>query len=60
MSQIIAVASGKGGAGKSSVCTFLGRELALLGRRTLIVELDSGLRGRGDLPERTAGGDRTV
>ncbi len=45
MSQIIAVASGKGGAGKSSVCTFLGRELALLGRRTLIVELDSGLRG---------------
>lgn len=44
MSKIIAVTSGKGGTGKSSICASLGYDLAKKGHRTLIVELDIGLR----------------
>ncbi len=44
MSKIIAVTSGKGGTGKSSICAGLGYALAKQGNRTLIIELDFGLR----------------
>ena len=38
------IASGKGGTGKSTLAVHLGGRLAALGRRVLLVELDSGLR----------------
>lgn len=41
---ITMVTSGKGGTGKSTVAVFLAGQLAALGRETLLVELDSGLR----------------
>ena len=44
MARVILIASGKGGAGKTTVCAFLGEALAAKNRRTLLVELDSGLR----------------
>ena len=44
LAKIILVASGKGGAGKSTVSALLGQALASLGHKTLIIELDSGLR----------------
>lgn len=44
MSKIIAITSGKGGTGKSSICAELGFALAKQGHRTLIIELDFGLR----------------
>lgn len=44
MPKIIAVTSGKGGTGKSTVCAGLGYTLAKQGHRTLIIELDFGLR----------------
>lgn len=44
MAKIIAVTSGKGGTGKSTVCAGLGYTLAKQGHRTLIIELDFGLR----------------
>ena len=44
MSKIIAITSGKGGTGKSSICSGLGFALAKQGHRTLIIELDFGLR----------------
>lgn len=44
MSTIIAITSGKGGTGKSSICAGLGYALAKQGNRTLIIELDFGLR----------------
>ncbi|HAG14115.1 MAG TPA: septum site-determining protein MinD [Ruminococcus sp.] len=44
MSKTIAVTSGKGGTGKSSICAGLGYTLAKQGSRTLIIELDFGLR----------------
>lgn len=43
-SKIIAVTSGKGGTGKSTICAGLGYTLAKQGHRTLIIELDFGLR----------------
>lgn len=43
-SRVIAVASGKGGVGKTMSTVALGRELADLGCRTLIIDLDTGLR----------------
>lgn len=45
MSKVIAVTSGKGGVGKSTFCTHFGRALAAKGKKTIIVEFDSGLRG---------------
>lgn len=43
-SKIIAVTSGKGGTGKSTICAGLGYALAKQGHRTLLIELDFGLR----------------
>jgi septum site-determining protein MinD len=44
MSKVIAVTSGKGGTGKSTICSGIGYSLAKQGSRTLIIELDFGLR----------------
>lgn len=44
MAKVIAVTSGKGGTGKSTICAGLGYTLAKQGHRTLIIELDFGLR----------------
>jgi len=44
MSRIIAITSGKGGTGKSTICAGLAYTLAKQGHRTLIIELDFGLR----------------
>ena len=44
MAKIILVASGKGGAGKSTVSALLGEAFAFSKSRVLLVELDSGLR----------------
>lgn len=44
MSQIIAVTAGKGGTGKSTTSANVARGLAELGHKTLLVELDFGLR----------------
>lgn len=42
--QIVMVASGKGGTGKSTVSVLLGSRLAAAGKKVLLIELDSGLR----------------
>ena len=42
--QCIMICSGKGGTGKSTVSVLLGAALARLGRKVLLIELDSGLR----------------
>ena len=44
MSQIIAVTAGKGGTGKSTTSANVASGLAALGKKTLVVELDFGLR----------------
>ena len=44
MAYVIMIASGKGGTGKSTFATYLATELALNKHRTLLVELDAGLR----------------
>lgn len=44
MAKIILVASGKGGAGKSTVSALLGEALAFSKGKVLLLELDSGLR----------------
>lgn len=44
MSKVVAIASGKGGTGKSTVTAFLARALSEQGRSTLVVEADFGLR----------------
>lgn len=44
MSQIIAVTAGKGGTGKSTTSANIASSLAALGKKTLVVELDFGLR----------------
>lgn len=44
MTQVIMVASGKGGTGKSTVSTFLATEFALSGKKTFLTEIDTGLR----------------
>ena len=44
MNKVIVVASGKGGTGKSTTSANVARGLAALGKRTLLVELDFGLR----------------
>lgn len=43
--QVAAIASGKGGVGKSTLAVGLGTAAALSGGRVLIVEFDAGLRG---------------
>lgn len=43
--QVFAFASGKGGVGKTTLCSLTGLAAASLGKKTLVVELDSGLRG---------------
>lgn len=45
MSKVIVVASGKGGTGKSTVCAGLGTAIAKSGKRVLIIDCDSGMRG---------------
>lgn len=45
MSNVILVTSGKGGVGKSTVAASLGLTFAAMRRKTVIVELDIGLRG---------------
>lgn len=44
MGKVVAIASGKGGTGKSTLTAFLGRALAEQGKTTLAVEAGSGLR----------------
>ena len=44
MGTITMVASGKDGVGKSTTCVFLADAMAALGKRVLVLELDSGLR----------------
>lgn len=44
MGTVIAVASGKGGTGKTSVTAGVASSLALMGRRVLCVDMDVGLR----------------
>ncbi len=44
MAEVIMIASGKGGTGKSTFSVFFANELALLKKRVLLVELDVGLR----------------
>ncbi|MBR6939863.1 MAG: P-loop NTPase [Clostridia bacterium] len=44
MAEIYAVASGKGGVGKSTVTAGLSKELSALGKRVLAVDCDIGLR----------------
>ncbi len=44
LGQVIAVVSGKGGTGKTSFTAMVGKALAELGRRTLCLDCDIGLR----------------
>ena len=44
MAQMIAVVSGKGGVGKSTISCGLGCSLARLGKKVLLVDCDTGLR----------------
>jgi len=44
MGEVIAVASGKGGTGKSTVCAAVASALALEGKAVLCIDCDAGLR----------------
>ena len=44
MGEVIAVLSGKGGTGKTSLCAGLAAALARQGKRVLCVDCDVGLR----------------
>ena len=44
MAQKIVIASGKGGAGKSSLAAGLGSALVRMGKRVLLIDGDIGLR----------------
>ncbi|MBQ9647524.1 MAG: AAA family ATPase [Oscillospiraceae bacterium] len=44
MGQVVAVVSGKGGTGKTSLTALIGAALATLGKRTLLLDCDVGLR----------------
>ena len=44
MGELIAVLSGKGGTGKTSVCAGIAEALALLGEKVLCIDCDVGLR----------------
>ena len=43
MAEKILIASGKGGVGKSTVASFLGRQAAEKGRKVLLIDADAGL-----------------
>ena len=43
--KVIAVTSGKGGVGKSTLTVSLGIAAASGGKKVLLIELDAGLRG---------------
>ena len=45
MCEVIVIASGKGGTGKTTVCTALAAALARAKKRVLIIDCDSGMRG---------------
>ena len=45
MSQVIVVASGKGGTGKTTVCAGLAVAIAKNNKKVLIIDCDSGMRG---------------
>lgn len=45
MCEVIVIASGKGGTGKTTVCAALGAALAKDNNRVLIIDCDSGMRG---------------
>ena len=45
MSEVIVIASGKGGTGKTTVCTVLAVALAKAQNKVLIIDCDSGMRG---------------
>lgn len=45
MCEVIVIASGKGGTGKTTVCTALAAALARAKNRVLIIDCDSGMRG---------------
>ena len=45
MSQVIVIASGKGGTGKTTVCTCLAVALADKNKKVLVIDTDSGMRG---------------
>lgn len=45
MCEVIVVASGKGGTGKTTVCAGLAAALAKNGKKVLIMDCDSGMRG---------------
>ena len=44
MGQVIAIVSGKGGTGKTSLTALIGAALATLDKRTLLIDCDVGLR----------------
>ncbi|MBR5659534.1 MAG: septum site-determining protein MinD [Lachnospiraceae bacterium] len=44
MSVVIAITSGKGGVGKTTLCANLGYALAQAGAKTIVIDLDTGLR----------------
>lgn len=44
MATVLMIASGKGGTGKSTIATYLATELAQKNKKTLLIELDAGLR----------------
>ena len=44
MGQVIAIVSGKGGTGKTSLTALIGASMAIQGRRTLLLDCDVGLR----------------
>ena len=43
--NVVAIISGKGGAGKTSVALSLAKYLALLGKRVLVIDADSATHG---------------
>ena len=55
MAQKILVASGKGGVGKTTICTQVGAALARRGLRVLTAELDAGFRSMDLLLELESG-----
>lgn len=44
MGEVVAILSGKGGTGKTSVCAGIGEALAQMGERVLCIDCDVGLR----------------